>query len=139
MANDDTVDDLLDAETIVVVGCSRSPEKDAHRIPKYLNEHGYRIVPINPHAESILGETSYDRLTDVPEEIEIDVVDVFRPSEAVPNIIEDALSRRDEVGDVQGIWLQLGIRNDEAAASAESAGIAVVQDRCMKIEHGRRR
>lgn len=139
MTNDDTMDDLLDAETIAVVGCSRSPEKDAHRIPKYLKEHGYRIVPINPHAESILGETAYDRLTDVPEEIEIDVVDVFRPSEAVPNIIEDALSRRDEVGDVQGIWLQLGIRNDEAAASAESAGIAVVQDRCMKIEHGRRR
>ncbi|MFC6614333.1 CoA-binding protein [Halopenitus salinus] len=137
--SDDVIDGLLDAETIAVVGCSRSPEKAAHRVPKYLQEHGYRIVPINPNAESILGETAYDRLTDVPADVKIDVVDVFRPSEDVPAVVDGVLARRDAAGDVAGLWLQLGIRNDEAAARAEAAGIAVVQDRCMKVEHGRLR
>jgi predicted CoA-binding protein len=137
--SDDVIDDLLDAETIAVVGCSRSPEKAAHRVPKYLQKHGYRIVPINPNAESILGETAYDRLTDVPADVDIDVVDVFRPSEDVPAVVDGVLARRDAAGDVSGLWLQLGIRNDEAAARAEAAGIAVVQDRCMKVEHGRLR
>ncbi|SDY43351.1 CoA-binding protein [Halopenitus persicus] len=133
------VDGLLDADTVAVVGCSTTPEKAAHRIPKYLQEHGYRIVPVNPYAETVLGEPAYDAVTDVPRDVTVDVVDVFRPSEEVPGVVDDVLERRDLAGDVGGLWLQLGIRNDEAAARAEAAGIAVVQDRCMKVEHERLR
>ncbi|QHS15754.1 CoA-binding protein [haloarchaeon 3A1-DGR] len=133
------IDGLLDADTVAVVGCSTTPEKAAHRIPKYLQEHGYRIVPVNPYAETVLGEPAYDAVTDVPRDVTVDVVDVFRPSEEVPGVVDDVLERRDLAGDVGGLWLQLGIRNDEAAARAEAAGIAVVQDRCMKVEHERLR
>ncbi|WP_096391364.1 CoA-binding protein [Halopenitus persicus] len=133
------IDELLDAETVAVVGCSTTPEKAAHRIPKYLQEHGYRIVPVNPYAETVLGEPAYDAVTEVPREVTIDVVDVFRPSEDVPGVVDDVLERRDLAGDVGGLWLQLGIRNGEAAARAEAAGVAVVQDRCMKVEHERLR
>jgi len=125
--------ELLAADRIAVVGCSTTPGKAAHDVPAYLQEQGYEIVPVNPYADEILSETAYDSLADVPGEI--DIVDVFRPSEEVAGIVEDALER----GGVGAIWLQLGIRDDEAAARAEDAGVPVVQDRCMKVEHGRLR
>ncbi|WP_426962105.1 CoA-binding protein [Haloparvum alkalitolerans] len=128
---------MLAADTIAVVGCSTTAGKAAHDVPRYLQEHGYRIVPVNPFADEVLGEPAYDRLTEVPEGVHVDVVDVFRPSDEVSGIVDDALARRDAAGDVNGLWLQLGIRDDEAAARAEAAGIAVVQDRCLKVEHGR--
>ncbi|WP_058365010.1 CoA-binding protein [Haloparvum sedimenti] len=134
---DDTIRKLLRADTIAVVGCSTIPGKAAHDVPKYLQEQGYRIVPVNPHAEEVLGETAYDRVSDVPEDVYIDVVDVFRPSEEVSGIVDDALARRDAAGDVDGLWLQLDIVDDKAAARAAAEGIAVVQDRCLKVEHGR--
>ncbi|WP_280536075.1 CoA-binding protein [Halopenitus sp. POP-27] len=136
---EERIDALLDAETVAVVGCSSTAEKAAHRIPKYLQENGYRIVPVNPNADTILGEPAYDSLTQVPRDVTIDVVDVFRPSEAVPGVVDDVLERREVAGDVDGLWLQLGIRNDDAAERAAAAGIAVVQDRCMKVEHERLR
>ncbi|MFB6235767.1 MAG: CoA-binding protein [Halopenitus sp.] len=136
-ASDDLLRELLGAETVAVVGCSRNPGKAAHQIPAYLQREGYRIVPVNPFADEVLGEPASDSLTDLPRDLEIDVVDVFRPSDEVPAVVDDALERRDEAGDVGGLWLQQGIRNDQAAARAEAAGIAVVQDRCMKVEHRR--
>ncbi|MFC6825585.1 CoA-binding protein [Halopelagius fulvigenes] len=129
--------DVLDAETIAVVGCSTTAGKAAHEIPAYLQRHGYEVVPVNPFADEVLGETAYDSLADVPENAEIDVVDVFRPSEEVPGIVDDVLERHESAGDANAIWLQQGIRDDEAAARAEEAGLTVVQDRCMKVEHGR--
>ena len=136
-ASDDLLRDLLGADTIAVVGCSETPSKAAHQIPAYLQRQGYRIVPVNPFAEVVLGEPAYDSLTGIPVDMEVDVVDVFRPSDEVPAVVDDALERRDGAGDVGGLWLQQGIRHDQAAARAEAAGIAVVQDRCMKVEHRR--
>ena len=123
--------EILGMETVAVVGCSSTPGKDAHEIPKYLTEHGYEVIPVNPNADEVLGREAYDSLADVEEAV--DVVDVFRPSEEVAGIVDAALER----DDVKVIWTQLGIVDDEAAERAEAAGKQFVQDRCMKVEHQR--
>ncbi len=133
VTDDEDLREILDAERIAVVGCSTTPGKAAHDVPAYLQEQGYEVVPVNPFADEILGETAYDSVGDVSGDI--DVVDVFRPVEEVPDIIDDIVER----GGVGTVWLQLGITHDEAAARAEEAGLRVVQDRCMKVEHGRLR
>lgn len=129
--SDAEIREILGLQTIAVVGCSTTPGKDAHEIPKYLLDRGYDVIPVNPYADEIFGREAYDSLADVEEEI--DVVDVFRPSEEVAGIVDAALSR----DDVKVIWTQLGIRDDEAAERAESAGRKVVQSKCMKVEHRR--
>lgn len=122
---------ILEYNTVAVVGCSATPGKDAHEIPKYLQAQGYEVIPVNPTADEVLGRPAYDSLSDVEEEI--DIVDVFRPSPEVAGIVDEVLAR----DDVEVIWLQLGIHNDEAVARAEAADRCVVQDRCMKPEHQR--
>ncbi len=119
---------LSEAKTIAVVGASKNPEKDAHKIPKYLQEQGYRIIPVNPTADVVLGEKAYKSLSDVREPY--DVVDIFRPSEDVPPIVDEAIR-----GPAKVIWMQLGIENDAAAKKAEAAGKIVVQNACMMIAH----
>jgi len=128
---------LLDAETIAVVGCSATPGKAAHDVPAYLQQQGYEIVPVNPYRDEILGREAADSLADVSERV--DLVDVFRPSEEVSGIVDAVIERVERRGDVQGLWLQLGIRDDDAAGRARDAGLTVVQDRCLKVEHGRLR
>jgi len=128
---------LLDAETIAVVGCSATPGKAAHDVPAYLQRQGYEIVPINPYRDEILGREAADSLADVSERV--DLVDVFRPSEEVSGIVDAVIERVERRGDVQGLWLQLGIRDDDAVGRARDAGLTVVQDRCLKVEHGRLR
>ena len=129
--SDAEIRELLGLRRIAVVGCSSTPGKDAHEIPKYLADNGYDVVPVNPTADQILGETAYDSLSDVKGEV--DVVNVFRPSDEVSGIVDEALSR----DDVEVIWTQLGVRDDEAARRAEDDGRNVVQDRCIKVEHRR--
>ena len=129
--SDDELRDILTLDTIAVVGCSTTPGKAAHDIPKYLIDHGYNVIPVNPFTDEIFGREAYDSLADVPDEI--DIVDVFRPSEEVPDIVDAALER----DDVDVIWLQLGIRDDEATVRAQEAGTRVVQDKCLKVEHQR--
>ncbi|ACV48117.1 MULTISPECIES: CoA-binding protein [Halomicrobium] len=131
--SDDTLREILDYDTIAVVGCSTTSGKAAHDVPAYLQSQGYRIVPVNPFADEILGERAYDSLSDV--EATVDIVDVFRPSEEVAGIVDEALDRED----VRVLWTQLGIRDDDAAKRAENAGLRVVQDRCLKVEHERLR
>ncbi|SDF95566.1 CoA-binding protein [Halorientalis regularis] len=128
---DDELREILDLETIAVVGCSSTAGKAAHDVPAYMQRHGYEIIPVNPYADEILGRTAVDSLADVEEKI--DIVDVFRPSEEVAGIVDAVLERED----VAVVWMQLGIEDDEAAARAEDAGHSVVQDRCLKVEHQR--
>jgi hypothetical protein len=123
--------EVLGLETIAVVGCSATPGKAAHDVPKYMQENGYDVIPVNPFADEVLGRTAYDSLSGVEEEV--DVVDVFRPSEEVAGIVDEVLAR----DDVSVVWTQLGIRDDEAAERVEASGRRVVQDRCLKVEHGR--
>jgi predicted CoA-binding protein len=113
---------------VAVVGFSKNPEKEAHRVPKYLMHNGYDVVPVNPTAEEILGLRAYATLRNVPPPVEI--VDIFRPSEDVPAIVEDAVAVGAKV-----VWMQSGIRHEEAARVAREAGLDVVQDRCMRTEH----
>lgn len=130
VTDDEELREILGLRNVAVVGCSTSPAKDAHRIPKYLLDHGYNVIPVNPNADEIFGREAYDSIRDVEEDI--DIVDVFRPSEEVEGIVEEALEVRPEV-----IWTQLGIRDRKATDRAEEAGIRVVEDRCMKVEHQR--
>lgn len=122
---------ILGYDRIAVVGASTTHEKPAHIVPAYLKRHGYELYPVNPTADEIFGEQAYDSVREIP--AAIDIVEIFRPSEEVPAIVEQSLSHES----LKAIWTQPGIRNDEAAKTAEAAGVDVVQDRCMKSEHGR--
>jgi predicted CoA-binding protein len=119
-----------DTKTIAVVGASANEEKAAHTIPRYLQRNGYRIIPVNPRGGEILGEKVYEKLTDVPEPI--DVVDVFRPSEETPAVAKDAVAVGAKV-----LWLQEGISSEEAEKIASDAGLEVVMDLCMGATYHR--
>lgn len=125
---------LRSISTVAVVGASANPVRPSFFVMKYLLSKGYRVIPINPGQAGgeILGQPAFARLSEVPEPI--DMVDIFRRSDAVPAIVEEALALapRPKV-----IWMQLGVRNDEAAAQAEAAGLTVVMNRCPKIEYAR--
>jgi len=132
-------DVLREYRVVAVVGLSRDPAKDSNAVASYLKGKGYRIVPINPYADSVLGERCHKSLLDAPEQIqrEVEIVDVFRPSGEVPAIVEQAIGIRQRFGNPKVVWLQLGIRNAEAAARARGEGLEVVEDRCMMTEHGK--
>ena len=121
--------------TIAVYGMSRHTAKPAGYVPRFLISRGYTVIPVNPHADRILGKKSYSDLKDIPDKV--DILEVFRPSEEVIQIVKDAISRRKECGDIGVIWLQEDIVNDEARILAESAGIVFVEDRCMYKEYMR--
>lgn len=124
----DPVTLLKNAKTIAVVGCSATPGKDAHEIPKLMLAHGYDIIPVNPSAPEIFGRRAYKTLAEVP--VPIDIVDVFRPAAEAPEVARQAVA----VG-AKALWLQLGLVSDEARRIAEAAGLAYVEDRCLKVEH----
>ena len=128
---DDELREVLELETIAVVGCSATPGKEAHEIPKFLRDRGYEIIPVNPYAEEIFGVEPYDSLSAVEEEI--DIVDVFRPSEEVAGIADEAIER----DDVDVVWTQLGISDQEAGERVEAAGKQYVEDHCLKVEYQR--
>jgi hypothetical protein len=125
----DPIHELLSRiKTIAVVGLSDSPLRPSHGVSAYMQLHGYRIVPVNPHITEALGETSYPSLADVPEKI--DLVDVFRRSEYVDDIVQQAIQLK-----IPAIWLQEGVINEGAAETARKAGMFVVMDRCILKEH----
>ena len=121
---------LESSKTIAVVGLSDKPDRDSYRVAEYLQEHGYRIIPVNPAVAEVLGQRSYASVADIPEPV--DVVDIFRKPDAVGPIVQEAIAAGARV-----VWLQLGVVNESAAAAARAAGLQVVMDRCMKIEHRR--
>jgi predicted CoA-binding protein len=130
---------LSKSKTIAVVGLSREPDKDSYRVAAYLKKQGFRIVPVNPFADEILGEKSYKSLLDIPVEIQktLEVVDVFRPAKDVPAIVEQAVKLKAIHGRPRVVWMQLGIVNAQAAETAKKAGLTVVMDKCMMVEHRR--
>jgi predicted CoA-binding protein len=130
---------LTQYKTVAVVGLSREPDKDSHRVSAYLKKHGFRIIPVNPFADEVLGEKSYKSLLDIPPEIQktIEVVDIFRPAKDVPSIVEQAVKLKEMFGKPHVVWLQLGIVNEQAAEAAEKAGLIVIMDKCIMVEHKR--
>ena len=138
MSTDDhLVEKILRARTIAVVGLSKDPTKPSHDVAAYLQSHGFRIAPINPTITEVLGERSYGSLLELPEELkrQIDVVDIFRLAQDVPPIVEQAIDLHRKYGHPSAVWMQLGIVNEDAAGKARAAGLDVIMDRCMKIEH----
>jgi predicted CoA-binding protein len=121
---------MAESKTIAVVGLSSSPYRAGYYVPAYLQGHGYRIIPVNPYLEESLGEKAYPDLASVPEPV--DLVLIFQRSENVRPFVEQAI----DIG-AKAVWLQLGIRDDEAARQAEAAGLDVVQDACMMVDHRR--
>lgn len=121
---------LMDSKRIAVVGLSDKPERDSHMVARYLQNHGYEIIPINPAVKEVLGAKAYASLKDVPGAI--DIVDIFRKPEAVPQIVDEAIEVK-----AKAIWMQLGVTHNAAADKAERAGLEVVQSKCIKVEHAR--
>jgi uncharacterized protein len=121
---------LNTAKTIAVVGLSANPERTSYRVAKYMQDQGYRIIPVNPSIKESLGEKAYASLKEVPEKI--DVVNIFRRSEDVPPVVDEAISVK-----AKGVWMQEGIINEEAAALARKAGLKVVMDSCIMVQHSR--
>jgi len=127
----DQVTELLQqAKTVAVVGLSDTPARPSYGVAVYLQTHGYRIVPVNPSLREVLGEKAYPSLLEVPAEVKIDIVDVFRRSEYLPEIVAQAIQRK-----VAAIWMQEGVIHEQAAETARQAGILVIMDRCILKEH----
>ncbi len=128
--SDEQIRDILSLKKVVVIGMSKHSSKAAHYVPKYLSDNGYDITPVNPTAEEILGKKCYDSVSKIDGEIEI--VDIFRPSDQVLPFVQEAIKKKPKV-----IWLQEGIHNSEAEELARNEGIKVVYNRCMLAEHQR--
>jgi predicted CoA-binding protein len=128
---------LETAETIAVVGCSATPTRTSHKIARYVQARGYRIVPVNPNYDEVLGETCYPDLPSVPADIEIDIVDIFRRPEHTADMVRTAIERTEQTGRRPVIWTQLGVSTPEAKDLAEEAGLPYVRNRCVKIEYDR--
>jgi predicted CoA-binding protein len=132
-ASNAEIDELLArARTIAIVGISAKPDRDSYKVAAYLQAAGYRIVPVNPGLDEVLGERAWPDLAAIPPDVAIDIVDVFRRPEHVPPVVEAAIARG-----AGAVWMQLGIANNAAAARAREAGLTVVMDRCIKVEHTR--
>jgi predicted CoA-binding protein len=131
MLFDDEMEELLKtAHVIAVVGLSPEDGKASNSVARYLRDKGYRIIPVNPGHAEILGEKAYKSLLDIPEKV--DIVDIFMRAEKVKPIVEEALKLRP-----RAIWLQIGIRNDDARQLVEQTDVAYVEDKCLKQEHSR--
>ena len=130
--SDSQLKEIYQLKNIAVVGVSKNEEKPSHQIPKYLIEHGYNVIPVNPTVTEVLGRKSYPSIADIQERI--DIVDVFRKSEDVPAVVDDALKKKDGI---KVLWMQLGIYNEDAEKKAKENGIDVVYNRCMMEEHER--
>ena len=124
---------LAHCKTIAVVGLSPKPHRDSYRVSKYMQEQGFRIVPINPNAPEVLGEKSYASLTEAAQHEHIDMVNCFRNAEDIPPITAEAIA----IG-AKSLWLQLGVAHEPAAKEASDAGLWVVQNRCLMVEHRQR-
>jgi predicted CoA-binding protein len=119
---------LEENKTIAVVGCSRDPKKAAHTVPKYMKEQGYKIIPVNPFANQILEEKVHKSLSEINKPV--DIVNIFRPSDQCLEVVKEAVNLNPKV-----IWMQLGIKNNEAAQLAEKHGIETIMDKCILVEH----
>jgi predicted CoA-binding protein len=130
MTQDAVRQSLAHCQTIAVVGLSPKPHRDSFRVAQYMQDHGFRIVPINPNAHEVLGEKAYASLTEAAQHARIDMVNCFRNSEDIPPIAAEAIA----IG-AKSLWLQLGVVHDAAAQQAADAGLIVVQNLCLMVEH----
>lgn len=124
-------------DTIAVVGCSTRSHRASHRIAQYLQEEGFTILPVNPNYSSVLGETCYPTLNDIPSSYTIDVVDIFRNPLYTADMVQDAVAWSEETGQSPVVWTQIGVSSQEAEKLASEAGLTYVKNRCLMVEHNR--
>ncbi len=126
--NDEIKEILTKYKTIAVVGISNKPDRDSYIVAEYLLKNGYKIIPVNPNIDSVFGLKAYPDILSIPDEI--DIVDIFRRPEFVDEIVEQAIQKKAKV-----VWMQLGVVNEKAAKKAEEAGLKVIMNKCIKVEH----
>lgn len=133
----DTKTILTEAKTIAVVGASTNPYRTSHSIAQYLLDAGYTIIPVNPKYKEVLGQTSYPSLQAIPNDVSIDIVNIYRRDAFTADVVADALERQETTGEQPVIWTQLGVSSPAAQAKAEAANLPYIAERCIMLEHGR--
>ncbi|MGD8747821.1 MAG: CoA-binding protein [Balneolaceae bacterium] len=128
---------LKNADTVAIVGCSANKYRTSYHIANYLKENGLRIIPINPNYEEILGVKCYERMGEIPAEIQVDIVDIFRNAEFTADMVRDVLEWSKRTGQQPVIWTQLAVSSQEAKALAEEAGLSYVENQCIMVQHER--
>ena len=137
MQSPDLAKTLASARTIAVVGCSPRAYQTSHRIAQYLMDAGYTVIPVTPHRDEILGQTAYPDLQSIPEDVQVDIVNVFRRAEHTEGVVRDAASRAEATGRRPLVWTQLGVHSPEAESAAAAAGLPYVAERCIMVDHRR--
>lgn len=131
------VDILKKAKTIAIVGCSNKKYRTSYHIAEYMQENGYRIIPVNPNYEEILDEKVYSRVDKIPEDITIDIVDIFRDPAHTEEMVQDVVRRVQNTGRKPIVWTQLGVSSDEAKKLAGDEGLTYIEERCLMVEHSK--
>ncbi|MCG2588768.1 CoA-binding protein [Rhodohalobacter sp. WB101] len=133
-----TMKEILNStKTIAIIGLSSSPYRTSHRIGKYLLDAGFTIIPVNPNEESVFGLKSYLNISDVPGNIEIDMIDIFRNSRYSADMVQQIVNWSESSGQKPVIWTQIGVSSDEAKRIADKNGFTYIEDKCLMVEHGR--
>jgi len=136
----ENIEEILNRyRTVAIVGLSRDSSKDSYRVAEYLKSHGFRIMPVNPFVDEVLGEKSHRSLLEMPLELQkaVEIIDIFRPATETSAVVDQAVSLRQSHGAPHVIWMQIGIVNQQAAETARNAGLTVIMDRCMMKEYRR--
>lgn len=128
---------LTSTKTIAIIGLSSSPARTSNRIGKYLLDEGFTIIPVNPNEDSVFGKKSYPKISDLPDDIEVDMIDIFRNSEYTAEMVDEIVDWSEKTGQKPVIWTQIGVSSEEAQKLAEENGFTYVSDKCLMVEHGR--
>lgn len=131
-----TIEELLkNAKNVAVIGCSGQTHRTSHQIAQYLQDNGYRIIPVNPEYDEILGETVYATMQDIPDDIQIDIADIFRNKKYTAEMVDQVIDRSESTGSKIAVWTQLGVSSNEAKQKAQEAGLPYIENQCMMVEH----
>lgn len=129
---------LQNSKTIAVIGCSKDRMRTSHHIAKYIKEQDYRMIPVHPDYEEVLEEKVYGSVKDIPADVTIDIVDIFRNPKFTADMVQEVIERVDQTGEKPVIWTQLGVSSEEARKKAEAAGLPYVEEKCLMVEHQRK-
>ena len=133
---EENIKDVIEsAKNIAVIGCSRKPGRASCRVAGYLQGQGYKIIPVHPNYDEVLGEKTYPTVYDIPEDIKVDIVDIFRRSDHTAAMVDQVIRRKKETGQEPVVWTQLNVSSDEAREKAKDAGLAYVENKCLMVEH----
>lgn len=126
---------LKSTKTIAIIGCSSKSYRTSYQIAKYLDDAGFTIIPVNPNEDSVLGHTCYPQISDIPVDVEVDMVDIFRNSQYTAEMVEQVIDWSDQTGQKPVIWTQIGVSSAEAKSLAQENGFTYVEDKCLMVEH----